>query len=85
MPATFGGGYFYYGMYYSSQAMYQVGGDQWEKFSARLYPMMLKFQKPDGSWPDGGGGEGGAGPCYSTAMSVLAMSVSYCQLPIYQR
>jgi hypothetical protein len=47
--------------------------------------MMLQFQKPDGSWPDAAGGEGNAGPCYATAMSVLAMSVSYCQLPIYQR
>ena len=85
MPANFGGGYFYYALYYCSQGMYQLGGDHWEKFSAHMYPMMLKFQKPDGSWPDGGGGEGNAGPCYATAMGVLAMSVSACQLPIYQR
>jgi hypothetical protein len=85
MPKTFGGGYFYYGLYYSSQGMFQLGGDHWDKFAANMYDMMLKFQKPDGSWPDAAGGEGNAGPCYATAMSVLAMSVSYCQLPIYQR
>jgi hypothetical protein len=85
VPKTFGGGYFYYALYYSSQGMFQLGGDQWEKFSGPMYDMMLKFQKPAGDWPDGGGSEGNAGPCYATAMSVLAMSVSYCQLPIYQR
>jgi len=86
LPRKYGEGqYFYYGLYYSSQGMFQLGGDHWEKYSARLYDMMLKFQKPDGSWPDGAGGEATAGPCYATAMSVLAMSVSCCQLPIYQR
>ncbi len=40
---------------------------------------------PDGSWPQGISSEATAGRCYSTAMGVLAMSVSYRQLPIYQR
>ena len=47
--------------------------------------MMLKFQQPDGSWPQGSAQEGSVGLCYSTAMGVLSMSVSYRQLPIYQR
>ena len=47
--------------------------------------MMLKFQKKDGSWPPGGASEATAGACYATAMGVLAMTVSYRQLPIYQR
>ena len=85
MPKSFGGGYFFYGTYYASQGMYQLGGDHWERFAVQLYDMMLKFQRPDGSWPESGGSEQNAGPCYATAMSVLAMSVSYCQLPIYQR
>jgi hypothetical protein len=44
--------------------------------------MMLKYQGKDGSWPEA---SSRAGPCYATAMSVLALSVSYRQLPIYQR
>ena len=43
-------------------------------------------QEPEatnGSWI--GGGDGGYGPNYSTAMCVLALTVEYRYLPIYQR
>ena len=82
---SYGSSYFYYALYYCSQAMFQLGGRHWQQFAPYMYEMMLKFQRKDGSWPQGGGGEGTAGPCYSTAMGVLAMAVSYRQLPIYQR
>ena len=78
----FGGSHFYYGLYYCSQGMFQLGGQYWETFATYLYEMMLKFQQLDGSWPQG---RRDTGPCYATAMGVLAMSVSYRQLPIYQR
>ncbi len=81
LPGKFGGSHFYYGMYYSAQGMFQLGGDYWDRFAAPMYEMMLKFQKPDGSWPP----DDVPSPAYSTAMSVLAMSVMYRQLPIYQR
>ena len=79
------GQFFYYGIYYSSQGMFQLGEDHWEKFGAIMYDMLLAMQSDDGSWPQGGGNERRAGPSYSTAMAVLAMSVAYRQLPIYQR
>ena len=85
MPKRFGGGHFYYGLYYSSQGMFQLGGKYWELWARYMYEMMLKFQKKDGSWPTAAGNAAKAGPCYSTAMSILAMSGSYRQLPIYQR
>ncbi len=85
LPVRFGGSNFYYGMYYCSQGMFQLGGNYWQRWAAVMYEMMLKNQKPDGSWPAGVSAETSAGPCYATAMSVLAMSVSYRQLPIYQR
>ena len=50
-----------------------------------MYEMMLKHQARNGSWPAGSGNESSAGHAYATAMGVLAMSVSYRQLPIYQR
>jgi len=50
-----------------------------------MYDLLLKTQRKDGSWPEGSGNEQRAGRCYSTAMALLAMSVSYRQLPIYQR
>jgi hypothetical protein len=64
--------------------MFQLGDRHWRQFAPHMYEMMLKFQQTDGSWPQAGGGEAKAGPCYSTAMGVLAMAVSYRQLPIYQ-
>ena len=77
--------FFYYGMYYCAQGMFQLGDEHWEQFGATLYDLLLQMQKDDGSWPDAGGNEGQGGPAYSTAMAVLAMSVAYRQLPIYQR
>ena len=79
-------GFYYYGMYYAAQGMFQLGEDHWEQFGAYMYETLLKEQSErDGSWPGKGGNENSAGPCYSTSMAVLAMSVAYRQLPIYQR
>jgi len=85
LPSRFGGGYFYYGLYYCAQGMFQLGEKYWERWAVTMYDMMLKYQRSDGSWPRGVSSEATAGTCYSTAMGVLAMSVSYRQLPIYQR
>jgi len=85
MPTTYGAAFFYYALYYTSQGMFQLGGHHWERFAAHMYQIMLKFQRKDGSWPQGSSHEARAGLCYSTAMGVLAMAVSYRQLPIYQR
>lgn len=75
--------YYYYAIYYCSQGMFQLGDDYWKPFSVQMYDTLLKAQQQDGSWPLGSSPR--EGPCYVTAMSVLAMSVPYCQLPIYQR
>jgi hypothetical protein len=92
IPDRFGhGGHFYYGLYYCSQGMFQLGGKYWQQWALRMYTMALKHQDTKegsrhyGAWPPGPGGEGRAGRCYSTAMTILAIGVSYRQLPIYQR
>ena len=77
--------FFYYTHYYLSQGMFQLGEEQWEKFGPKIYETLLKLQKEDGSWPPVGQHETQPGPCYATAMAVLALSVTYHQLPIYQR
>ncbi len=82
---NFRSGIFYYGLYYCSQGMFQLGGDHWHRWAVHMYEMMLPRQAADGSFPAGSGHESTAGICYSTSMSVLALSVSYRQLPIYQR
>lgn len=72
--------HFFYAVYYCSQAMFQVGGERWEKFAEGMYDHMLKQQHKDGYWRSGNRGAG-----YATAMTVLALTVVYRQLPIYQR
>jgi len=85
MPANYGGTFFYYWLYYASQGMFQLGGDYWVQFATAMYEIVLKCQQADGSWPAGSSHEAAPGVCYATAISVLAMSVTYRQLPIYQR
>jgi hypothetical protein len=75
--------WFYYAIYYCSQGMYQLGDEYWKPFAEWLYETLLREQREDGSWPAGAAGR--EGECYATAMSVLALGVPYCQLPIYQR
>jgi hypothetical protein len=75
--------YFYYAVYYCSQGMFQLGDEYWEPFARHLYELLLREQRDDGSWPEGSSRREGV--CYATAMSVLALCVPYCQLPIYQR
>jgi prenyltransferase beta subunit len=89
LPRTAAEPHFYYELYYATQGMFQLGGGEWSKWAGHIYPMMLQFQVKEGaeagSFPQAAGGEAAAGPCYSTVMSVLALTVSCRQLPIYQR
>jgi hypothetical protein len=68
-----------YGNYYNAQAMFQIGGEYWDTYAEWMYSTYLKKQKDEGNW------EGRDGPHYSTALAVLAFTVPYRQLPIYQR
>jgi prenyltransferase beta subunit len=86
LPTQYGSGEFFsYAMYYGSQGMFQLGDDYWDRWAAQMYEVMLKAQDKDGKWRTSGENVGEGGDYYSTAMAVLAMSVSYRQLPIYQR
>jgi len=81
----------FYGNYYSAQGMFQLGGKYWETYADWMYGRYLSFQNEDGSWnrlhkkKDGSWKSSEAGPVYGTAMMVLAFTVPYRQLPIYQR
>ena len=79
------GEFFGYAMYYCAQATFQLGDEYWEKFAAQMYSIMLPAQDKEGFWPALPGNEGEGGEFYSTSMVILAMSVPYRQLPIYQR
>ncbi len=70
----------FYGNYYSAQGMFQLGGKYWETYADWMYKSYLPKQQDDGSWYSRE-----AGRVYGTATMVLAFTVPYRQLPIYQR
>ena len=72
----------HYGLYYTAQGLFQLGGEYWKSFEKWMHSEFLRRQRPDGSWC-GQGDEGN--PVYATAMTVLAFTVPYRMLPIYQR
>jgi hypothetical protein len=80
---------FFYGAYYCSQAMAQLGGRYWEQFFPSLAHAMMSGQAADGSWPpeiyQGGPTEEIFGNVYTTALAVLSLTPPYQLLPVYQR
>lgn len=80
--------HFSYGVYYTAQGMFQLGGEFWKDYRPKLHELLLKTNtpQPDGSWQSRGGWDDDTyGPAYCTAMAVLALAVEYRFLPIYQR
>jgi hypothetical protein len=76
--------HFFYSIYYCSQATFQLGDNYWSVFRPRLHEVLLRNQASNGSWA-GGDSDSRFGPNYCTAMGVLALTVEYRFLPIYQR
>jgi hypothetical protein len=77
-----------YYWYYGTLALYQLGGEPWEKWNAALQKTLLPRQISQGnmagSWnPDCVWG-GYGGRVYSTAMATLCLEVYYRYLPLYQ-
>jgi hypothetical protein len=74
-----------YGHYYESQAMMQVGGEDWKKYNAIFRDQLLNNQDTDGSWkvPGGGkpiraaGSEYVGNAVYRTCLCTLMLEVYY--------
>jgi hypothetical protein len=79
--------HFFYGVYYTSQAMFQLGENYWTSYRTALHQLLLRTQAPRtaGCWIGNGYDDAQFGPNYCTAMAVLALTVEYRLLPIYQR
>jgi len=77
--------YFYYGVYYTGVGVAKLGGELAEENYEHLVTTLLPIQQADGSWEPTHGSEKQAGRVYSTSLSVLALTVEYRYLPIYQR
>ncbi|MFL5241447.1 MAG: prenyltransferase/squalene oxidase repeat-containing protein [Gemmataceae bacterium] len=74
-----------YSMYYCSQACFQLGGNYWNHFKPLMHKHLLGAQESSGAWKGDQAEERSFGRHYSTSMAVLALTVEYRFLPIYQR
>jgi hypothetical protein len=75
--------HFSYNIYYGAQATFQVGGNYWTTYRSNLHRTLLANQGDTGSWLSTS--DSTFGPNYCTSMAVLALTVEYRYLPIYQR
>jgi hypothetical protein len=73
--------FFYYGHYYAVQAYYITGDPKWTKYFRTMKAMLLKRQRPDGSWRC----ETGPGDAFATAIATLILQIPLQYLPIFQR
>ncbi|RLS51299.1 MAG: hypothetical protein DWH91_19445 [Planctomycetota bacterium] len=77
-----------YSWYYSTLALYQYGGEPWEKWNGKMRDLLVNEQTISGplagSWEprDRWGGFGGR--IYSTTFATLTLEVYYRYLPLYQ-
>jgi len=84
-PLRHDANYFYYGAYYTGVGMAKLGGQYAQRTRNQLRELLLTAQQSDGSWMPRHGSEHGAGKVYATSLAVLALTVEYHYLPIYQR
>jgi len=68
-----------YGHYYAVQAMWQAGGDYWQRWYPAVHDVLLRQQQEDGSWMDL------ICPEYGTAMACIILQMPNNYLPIFQR
>jgi hypothetical protein len=72
--------HYYYGQYYSVQAMYLAGGEWWSQWWPSVREEMLARQSSDGGWVDHQ-----IGDAYATAMSLIVLQMPKRYLPIFQK
>jgi hypothetical protein len=77
--------WFFYSVYYGSQATFQLGGNYWAVYRPKLHEALLRTQNFSGYWDGQGRDARAGGRAYCTSMAVLALTVEYRFLPIYQR
>ena len=71
--------YFYYGNFYTAQALWQERGSEWDAWYAEARTRLQRRQKRDGNW------ESPFGDVYATAMSLLILQMPVGYLPMFER
>ena len=75
------GQWFWYGHYYATHALNQVGGKEWEAWYTAERDLLLSKQEKDGFWSRF---HNEVGPVYQTAIAVIILSVPANYLPIFE-
>lgn len=79
-----------YSWYYTTQAKFHEGGNDWSAWNNMVAPELAKNQNEDGSWTaavnpkSGKSEESSRGPVYSTTLAALTLQVYYRFLPTYK-
>ncbi len=77
---------YHYGVFCACQAMYQLGGDYWQKFYPPTARVILDSQNAEGSWDaDSHRYDAKFGNAYTTALMVMTLGSPNQLLPIFQR
>lgn len=69
-----------YAWYYITQAKFQSGGKDWDRWNSLFSKEIVEGQEKDGHWDFGDHG----GPVYSTTLCCLMLEVYYRYLPTYK-
>jgi prenyltransferase beta subunit len=72
--------HFFYGHYYAVQAMWQAGGEHWQRWYPAIRDALLARQQDEGSWMDNSINQE-----YGTAMATIILQMPNNYLPIFQR
>jgi hypothetical protein len=80
-PMRYDDPYFFYSVYYTSQGMFQLGNNYWTVYRPQLHRILLDGQQESGGWQTN---DILHGQSYATALAILALTVEYRLLPIYQ-
>ncbi|MBN1863328.1 MAG: terpene cyclase/mutase family protein [Victivallales bacterium] len=72
--------YYFYGIYYASQAFFHSGSrERWDAWNKINIKTLKNLQREDGSW------HGSYGSSFSTSAALLSLALNYRFLPIYER
>jgi len=73
-----------YTLYYVGQALYQVGGEDWQKLYPPLRDALVASQQRDGHWQANGRVGGKPGDLYMTSAACFVLAMPNRYLPILQ-
>ena len=71
--------YFYYGIFYAAQVMWQAGNEHWQRWFPPIRDLLVRLQKQDGSWMDP------VGPSYATAIALIVLQMENGYVPLFQK